>query len=471
MSRRGFLATGSASLAALAASAATGAAAKPRTAIAAGGPDGTLEFGVARRDVTPPPGIQMWGYSNPDQISEATRDALYLRCAVIKAGDTALGLLVLDMGRPPMPDVVARIREKARAAGVADVIFCATHTHSGPMMEFAELPHIPAIEAAAVDGLREALSRAEPATLHLGRTTIDISHNRRLIKDGVCYMRWRNEERAPTSPVDHEAGLLRFDSRKTGKPIATFVHYACHPVIFMWDNKRYSADWPGEMCKRVVEETGGECFFLQGGAGDINPYLDKTPLDQGAEEAVIGEGKKAAKAVLKALGGLAPVPGGALQYREEPVTVGTRWDLSDAGQVAILEQYYGRVYEKYMKGVPADLAVPLGTLLLNDRIALPFMPGEMFVDFQLDLKRRSPLPDTFLCGYANEFHVYFPTVRDITYGGYGAQTVTYVGVGAGEKLVTRATSMVGEMTGKIHGLRGPEDFEIKELAPGIFRGK
>jgi hypothetical protein len=80
------------------------------------------------------------------------------------------------------------------------------------------------------------------------------------------------------------------------------------------------------------------------------------------------------------------------------------------------------------------------------------------------------LRDTFLCGYANEFHIYFPTVRDITYGGYGAATVTYVGVGAGEKLVTRATAMIGEMTGKIHELRGPEDFEIKELAPGVFRG-
>ena len=43
------------------------------------------------------------------------------------------------------------------------------------------------------------------------------------------------------------------------------------------------------------------------------------------------------------------------------------------------------------------------------------------------------------------------------------QTSLSVGVGAGEKLVTRSTRLIGEMTGGIHPLRGPEDFEILEL--------
>ncbi len=462
MTRRGFLASGSA--AALAAGAAVSAATvKPRADLSAVAASGTLEVGVARRDVTPPLGIQMWGYSNPEQLASGVRDPLYCRCVILKAGDTALGIVHLDTGRMPMPEQCARLREQARAAGIADLIFCATHTHSGPVMEFLDLPHPRMIETAALDGLKEALNKAEPATLNLGRTIIDISHNRRLIKDGVCWMRWRNADRLPTSPVDHEAGLLRFDSKKSGKPIVTLVHYACHPVIFASDNRRYSADWPGEMCKRVTSETGGECVFLQGAAGDINPYLDKTPISEGAENDVIGEGKKAADAVLTGLKNLKPVTGASLAYREEPVTVGTRWDLSDPTQTKILEENYGVIYEKYMKGRGENFAVPLGTLLLNGSVALSFMPGEPFVDFQLDLKKRSPLPDTFLCGYANEFHIYFPTVRDIAYGGYGAATVSYVGVGAGEKLTTRATEMIGEMTGKIHPLRGPEDFKILEV--------
>ena len=119
------------------------------------------------------------------------------------------------------------------------------------------------------------------------------------------------------------------------------------------------------------------------------------------------------------------------------------------------------MYEKYMNGLPGDFAVLAEVLLLNNNLAIGFTPGELSVDFQLDLKRRAFIRDAFLCGYANEFHLYFPTVRDVTYGGYGAATVSYVG--AGEKLVTRSTRLIGEMTGKIRPLRGPEDFEILDL--------
>lgn len=463
MTRRGFLATGSA--AALGASSfAAAEKQRPRIDLSAGRLEGVaFEVGVVRYDVTPPPGQEMWGYSDPEQIATGTRDPLQCRVVVIKAGDTAIGLATLDMGRMPLPHLCARIREKARSFGIADVIFTASHTHSGPMMEFSDRAHIPVIEEAIVTGLREALNKAEPALLSVGRTTIDISHNRRLIKNGVCWMRWRNAERLPTSPVDHEAGLVGFTSHKTGDLMVILVQYACHPVIFGPDNRRYSADWVGEMCKHIFGEIGAECVFLQGGAGDINPYLDKTPIAEGAENDVVGEGTKAANAVLNALGDMKTMLGGKLAYREEPLPVGLRWDLEDPSQTKILEENYGRIYEKYMKDAPRDLPVPLSTLLLNDRVALSFMPGEMFVDFQLDLKRRSPLPDTFLCGYANEFHIYFPTVRDIAYGGYGAATVSYVGVGAGERLVTRATEMIGEMTGKIGPLKGPDDFVIKEV--------
>ena len=447
------------------AAAATGAKPAPRRVASDPSSSKALEVGVARRDVTPPLGQQMWGYLDPEQISDGVRDPLYARALVLKVGDASVGLVVLDFGRMPVPEVCDRIRAKAAEFGLDEVLLMATHTHSGPYMELPDLPHLEPLEAAILELLQEALNKAEPARMGLTRTDIDISHNRRLIKDGVCYMKWRNAERVPTSPIDHEAGVIRFDRVADGKPIAILVNFACHPVIFASDNRKYSADWPGEMSRRVREESGAECFFLQAAAGDINPYLDKTPIAEGGVEAMVSEGAKAAKAVLAALASIkTDVPAApSIAYREDPVEVGTRWDLSDPGQVKILEDNYGLMYEKYMKGLKPDFAVPLGMLILNGDLALSMMPGEMFVDFQLDLKRRSPLPNTFLCGYANQFHIYFPTVRDIAYGGYGAATVTYVGVGAGEKLVTRSTAMIGEMMGKIRPLSGPEDFQILEL--------
>src|SRR5690349_19618098 len=113
MSRRGFLAAGS--MAALGASSfAATAKQTPRADLRGTSATETFEVGVVRHDVTPPPGQEMWGYSDPEQIATGTRDPLLCRVVVIKAGDTAIGLAALDMGRMPLPYICARIRAKAR---------------------------------------------------------------------------------------------------------------------------------------------------------------------------------------------------------------------------------------------------------------------------------------------------------------------------------------------------------------------
>lgn len=60
--------------------------------------------------------------------------------------------------------------------------------------------------------------------------------------------------------------MVRFDDLD-GKPLATIVHYACHPTIMAWDNQWFTTDYPG-MVRQVVErEAGGTCLFLQGATG------------------------------------------------------------------------------------------------------------------------------------------------------------------------------------------------------------
>lgn len=423
-----------------------------------------FEVGVASRDITPELGLPLWGYSNAERLAEGIISPLMAKVIVFRTGGKSIGLVVTDIGRMPVVDQCNRIREAVKGDGIEHVIFQATHTHSAPFMELTELPHIKPIEEALVACLKEAAANAQPARVGVGRTTIDISHNRRLIKDGKCYMMWRNAERKPTTPVDHEAGIIRIDAAG-GKPLVTLVNYACHPVIFGPDNKKYSADWPGEMCSMVKAATDAECIFLQAAAGDINPYMDKTPLTEGGLEAMQEEGQKAAKAVIAAHKKIEAIPPKtpSIAYREERLNIGTRWNVSDPAQDAIVKQVAGKMYDFYMAPFAKNPEVPVGVLVLNNNLALPCLPGEFFVQFQLDLKAKSPVKDTFLCGYANEFHIYFPTIKDAAIGGYGASTATYVGVGAGEQVLNRAMIMIAEMTGHFGPLSGPQDFELLEL--------
>ncbi len=426
--------------------------------------DSEFRAGVAVREITPPMGAPLWGYSEGVRLADGVHDPLLAQALVLQCGTSSVAAVALDLGRVPRPEVCARIRERAQAAGVQNVIFCASHTHSAPFMELPGLPYLDAIENSIFEAILEAVGAMRPARIGIGYAEIDIAHNRRVIRDGKCYMRWRNAKRLPTSPLDKEAAVIRIDAM-SGEPIVALVHYACHPVILGPDSTGCSADWPGEMRRLVKEATGVECVFLQGACGDINPYLDKTPLSEGGLESMRAEGAKAAEAVMAAWKAIVPVdtPRRSVVYEEDKVSVGLRWDIADPAQVAILKKVYGPMYDLYIGHLTPDFAVPLGVLVLHQTLAFAFWPGEIFVQFQRSLKAQSPLPHAFLCGFANEYHAYFPTVSDAAAGGYGGITPTYVGLGAGEKLLAESLVRIGRLAGKFPALQSEDDLAVQDL--------
>jgi hypothetical protein len=86
------------------------------------------------------------------------------------------------------------------------------------------------------------------------------------------------------------------------------------------------------------------------------------------------------------------------------------------------------------------------------------MPGEPFIEFQMNWRDRCPVPDTFFLGYANGYYGYFPTVRAASEGGYGAASATtWVEVGAGERMVEHALVKTYEMLNRLSDV--PEDLK------------
>ena len=93
------------------------------------------------------------------------------------------------------------------------------------------------------------------------------------------------------------------------------------------------------------------------------------------------------------------------------------------------------------------------TLLINDEIAMMGMPGEPFVEFALDFRERSPVPDAFFVGYANGYYAYFPTIKAAVEGGYGADSLTTrTEVGAGEAMLDHSLVKLYQMLGKLKSL-------------------
>ncbi|MFO1096565.1 MAG: neutral/alkaline non-lysosomal ceramidase N-terminal domain-containing protein [Planctomycetaceae bacterium] len=425
-------------------------------------PAAAAEFraAAAKADITPAEFVNMWGYADRSGPAIGTHDPLYAKVLLLDDGSTRLAWVTLDLGRPFGNDSMNIVRDRVKAsAGVTQVCFSASHTHSGPTIdEFYEPGKRPAWETAALDKIAAAIEAAakelQPALIGTGEGSVFIGHNRRYVQtDGTVKMLWRNATKMPTHPLDPRVGVIRIDTT-TGKTVAVVVNYACHPVVFGPDNLEYSADFPGATAEVVEAAFGPECvsLYLQGAPGDINPYYDKMKLEEGAETLMRETGKKLGEEALRVAKSVTPTSPATpeIQIALETRRFKPRYDTEQ-----LLAQLKARgVRPEFVERYRVHLATPMDcvvtTVLINREIALMAMPGEPFVEFGLNFRDRAPAAAAFFAGYCNGFHGYFPTIRAATEGGYGAEGITArVEVGAGEAMVDMAVIRLLTMQGRL----------------------
>ena len=434
----------------------------------------TLKAGVAKVDITPAPGKYMLG--SGEALTTGTHDPLYARVLVLEVGEKRLALVTLDLCRVFQAPLVKKLREEAKTrSGISYVLLSASHTHSGPIIPVDEdhpvtgmvawqLDAVPKI----VEAIEEAHRNAVEARLGTGYGVTYIGHNRRRVNpDGTVTMFWSNPTRIPTAPVDPTVAVLRVDTLD-GNPLAILVNYACHPVVVMGNLKQYSADYPGVMC-RIVEQAFGDqplCLFLQGAGGDIDTYYTGVPMEQNPVKKMewTGErlGQEAAR-VAKAIHTEA-VPEASLDFTEDLLTFRFRWNAE-----RYLEEFRAEnakssfeLYKFYLPQTKPEQQLPVATVLINKRIAMMGVPGEAFVEFQMNWRDRCAVSDCIFLGYANGFFSYFPTIRAATEGGHGANNVwARIEPGAAERMVDHAVIKLYEMLGRLTDTPGP----LKQIRP------
>lgn len=411
---------------------------------------GAAEFRAAeaKADITPQTSVELWGYSDRTGPATGTLDPLFAKIVVMDDGANRIALVTLDLGRTFGFESLDNIRQTAtQKSGVQQVFFFASHTHSGPTIDDAyEAGKRPEWETQAIDKITSAIADAAgklaPAKIGFGIGETLIGHNRRLINtDGSVTMLWRNASKMPTHPVDPRVGVIRIDSA-TGVPMAILVNYSCHPVVLGPANLEYSADYPGAMAKQVEENLDGHplCLFLQGGAGDINPYYDKMTIGEDAVRLMRETGTQLGREVERVARAISTVTPAKPEIKHSLVTrqFKSRWNTEKI--MSMLEKRLKpEMVARYRKYVSVPLDCPITSLLINDEIALMGMPGEPFVDFAIDFRSRAPIKNAFFVGYANGYAGYFPTIQAASAGGYGADSLgARAEIGAGEAMVDAA---------------------------------
>ncbi|HEX3724952.1 MAG TPA: hypothetical protein VHV08_01865 [Pirellulales bacterium] len=251
-------------------------------------PQSSLRCGIARRDITPPPGIyhRMWGAATHDRATGVHRPLVATAMAIAPLPEPSSTSASL---RPQVlitldhclfwNDEMAALRSAVCRDVPLDedqLQIAFSHTHAAGLMDPKRhdlpggdlvAPYLAALEQCVVAAAQESLRNLQPAHIVYGLGCCDLAQNRDLW-DGprqqfVCGFN-------PTGPHDNSVLVARITGSEN-RTIATLVNYACHPTTLAWDNTLVSPDYVGAMREQIEAVSGAPCIFVQGASGDLGP--------------------------------------------------------------------------------------------------------------------------------------------------------------------------------------------------------
>lgn len=239
------------------------------------------KFGVARRDISPPPGIysRNWGAAKTD-IATSLHRPLTLTALIIQEdeGGDPLALIALDLGWWRSAEEETRLGNAVVECGIKPgrYMLALSHTHSGPVFcrgesekpggEFVDA-YIQNLQKQIREAITEALGALQPGLLEVATGSCGLATNRDLPdpEKNRLLVGWN-----PDLPAD-DTLLVGRVSDEAGNCLATLVNYACHPTILAWQNTRISPDYVGAMREVIETETNAPCVFLQAASGELAP--------------------------------------------------------------------------------------------------------------------------------------------------------------------------------------------------------
>jgi hypothetical protein len=117
---------------------------------------------------------------------------------------------------------------------------------------------------------------------------------------------------------------------------------------------------------------------------------------------------------------------------------------AESGDVPFLERVKATKIVDLQSRKGDTLPLEVQVIRLSDDVALVALPGEVFVDLGLAIKKQSPFKTTMVIELANDVPSYIPTKKAFAEGSY--ETVnSRVAPGGGEMMVEAAVRLLGQL--------------------------
>ncbi len=412
--------------------------------------------GVAAMDITPETSLWMAGYAARQEPSQGVALPLHAKALALRCGrDRPAVLVTCDLlgVTAHISGRVADNLQQRHGVGRADILFNASHTHSGPVVDDqlsvaydltrdqrdAIRAYTVRLEGMLTAVALDALAHMRPAQVGYARGEAGFAANRR-----VAF--------TPGGPVDQSVPVLRVDG-PDGRPLAIVFGYACHNTTLQASFVQYHGDYAG-VAQALLEQRhpGATALFVAGCGADANPN------PRGTLALVQAHGTALADAVDRALPAATSV---AATLRTNYGTVdlpfvdGAAREQWRAGLK--IDDVYLRRYDAAMNAIrardgrlPAAQPDPVQVWTFGSGLTFVGLGGEVVVDYALRLAREFPERRLWVAGYSNDVFGYVPSLRVLREGGYegGDAMVYYARPGpftesVEELIVGRARQFIG----------------------------
>lgn len=413
---------------------------------------GKFTVGTAKVDMTPNLGCHLVGYFH-DRIADNIHDPLFVKAIVISDGERELGLITLDIIDVPRWVIdTAKEQITARTGVPKDyVLISSTHTHTGPAATEAlgtpaEPEYARSLPTKIADAFVVARQSAVPAEIaHAEGDVREEVHNRRWhMKDGTTRMNpgYMNPDAiCPAGPTDPQLGMLIARDPVTKKPIAMYANLALH-YVGCGEANWVSADYFGYFASAMQRIAGADFLvaMANGTQGNINncdffhpPRKVDGPYEscERVANVIAAEAWKSwnllraedfkSEGIVDAK--LTMVPFKARTATEEEYEA-ARKTFEHREGVSDMDWYYARELV-LLREMPSEYEVPVHTIRIND-LGIAGLFGEVFVEIGLDIKARSPFPQTMVVGLANGSTGYIATDKALDEGSYETKLCRHV---------------------------------------------
>jgi len=336
-------------------------------------------------------------------------------------------------------------------------MFAATHNHTAPLQDWSfKTPVDSILNSAIKKAIMEAVGLANEKLISSGATDFyfalgyaTIGQNSRVVIDDstILWVPLSNEYgyNRLTGPYDPQLPVLAFKDSQ-GNPEAIVFNHSTHNINN--PNNVHSPSFYGTASQEIEKELGGTVVFLPGAFGSTHVFSDPTKervfrIKEGIEKAYA----KSEKRIIKRLVSV---------KKEFEFEVRTFDEDQEQKKVA---NYCNRFFsdpEPVIQGFKnrRDHVAPFQgkiqktwiQVILAGDIAFVGVPGELFAELGMEIKRRSPFRYTYVVGIANDYIGYLPDDEAFNLGGYQTWAGrAYSKRGTGEAIVNEVISILNDL--------------------------